>query len=174
LNHVALSGNLTRDPELRTLPSGTTVCDLRLAVNDRTKDGDNWIDKPGYFNITIWKGMGEWVAGNLKKGDGLAVTGRLRWREWEKDGNKREAIDVVADAIMPRTGTSGSSTPRENPSVRQAHTQDTDIPVDTDDLQPVYGTPDSDDVPFRAEPYRFEFDPDNSFQKQFERGLIEP
>jgi single-strand DNA-binding protein len=173
INDVCLSGNTTRDAELRATTGGTSVCSIRLAVNDRYKDGNgDWADRPNYFDITIFGGMGEWAAKNIHKGDSVAVHGRLRWREWEKDGVKRQAVEVIADTLVPMRA--GTSAPRENPNVRQAHTQDTDIPVDTDDLQPVYGTPDSDDVPFRAEPYRFEFDPDNSFQKQFERGLIEP
>jgi single-strand DNA-binding protein len=147
---VTLSGTLTRDPEVRTIPSGATVCSLRIASNERVKDGDQWTDKPGYYNITIWKGIGEWVGRTLHKGDEIAVSGRLRWREWEKDGNKREAIDITADSIMPRQrSTDGtSSQPRENPNVRQAHQQDTDIPVDTSDISPTdYGDPE-DDVPF--------------------------
>jgi single-strand DNA-binding protein len=160
LNHVAISGNLTRDPELRTLPSGATLCELRLAVNERNKDGNgNWTDRANYFNVTIWKGMGEWVAGNMKKGDGLAVTGRLRWHEWEKDGNKREAIDIIADAISVGRANTGSSPTRENPNVRQAHTQESDIPVDTTDISPTsYGDPE-DDIPFAHDVYPFEFDP---------------
>lgn len=158
LNHVALSGNLVRDPELRTTPTGATVCDLRIAANERIKDGENWTDRPMYFSVTIWRGTGEWVARNLHKGDAIAVTGRLQWREWEKDGQKREAVSIVADAIMPRTATT-TSPPRENPDIRQAHS---DIPADTTGLPeptPVYGDPDDDDVPFAHDASYFEWEP---------------
>jgi single-strand DNA-binding protein len=143
INAVSLSGNLTRDPELRTLPSGTTVCQIRLAVNERTKDGDNWIDRPNYFDVTIWSGLGEWLSKNTKKGDPLAVHGRLRWREWEKDGQKRQAVDVIADSIVPmRDGARSTS------SSEPVRTNETDIPVDSPSPSPTdYGDPE-DDIPF--------------------------
>jgi single-strand DNA-binding protein len=102
MNTVCLSGNLTADPELRHLPSGTALCKLRVAVNERVKDGTGeWSDRAMYFDVTVWSGIGEWVAGNLSKGDGIAVQGRLQWREWEKDGVKRQAVDIVAESIVP-------------------------------------------------------------------------
>lgn len=148
INHATLSGNLTRDPELRTLPSGTPVCSLRIASGERIKnDNGDWDDRPMYFNVSIFGGSGEWVARNLRKGDGIAVSGRLRWREWEKDGQRHESVEISADAIMPRAASSASGPVRESPEIRQAHT---DIPADSSDLPepaPVYGNPD-DDLPF--------------------------
>lgn len=114
INNVTISGNLTRDPELRTLPnSDTSVCSVSIAVNERTKNrqtGD-WEDRPNYFDVTIWKGLGEYIARELRKGDGLAVEGRLRWRSWEKDGQKRSAVDIIASSVvpMPRNGGGGGS-----------------------------------------------------------------
>jgi single-strand DNA-binding protein len=150
INHVTISGTLTRDPEVRTIPSGAVVCSLRIASNDRVKDGDQWTDKPGFYNITIWKGVGEYVGRTLHKGDDIAVSGRLRWREWEKDGNKREAVDIVAYDVMPRQRSSdGTSSSSSSSPVR---TSETDIPVDTADISPTaYGDPE-DDVPFKWEP----------------------
>ena len=146
LNHVALSGTLTRDPETRTIPSGANVCTLRIASNERIKDGDNWTDKPGYYNITIWKGVGEYIGRTLHKGDEIAVTGRLRWREWETDGKKREAIDIVADSVMPRPrNTDGNSSSSSGSSSSPVRTNETDIPADSP--TPVYGDPE-DDIPF--------------------------
>ncbi len=94
INRVVITGNLTRDPELRSLPSGTAVCDLRVAVNTRRKDGEEWVDKPNFFDVTVFGGQGEAVAQHLTKGRGVAVDGRLEWRELEtKDGDKRQAVD---------------------------------------------------------------------------------
>ena len=68
INRVVITGNLTDDPELRSTPSGTAVCDLRVACNTRRKDGEEWVDKPNYFNVTVWGGQGESVARYLTKG----------------------------------------------------------------------------------------------------------
>ena len=102
INRVVLVGNLTRDPELRHTPSGTAVCNLRLAVNTRRKDETGqWVDKPNYFDITVWGNQGERCAQYLTKGRPVAIDGRLEWREWETpEGNKRQAVDVVADTVQ--------------------------------------------------------------------------
>ena len=102
INRVVLVGNLSKDPELRHTPSGTAVCNLRLAVNTRRKDETGqWVDKPNYFDITVWGNQGERCAQYLSKGRPVAVDGRLEWREWETpEGNKRQAVDVVADSVQ--------------------------------------------------------------------------
>ncbi len=102
INRVVLVGNLTRDPELRHTPSGTAVCNLRLAVNTRRKDETGqWVDKPNYFDVTVWGNQGERCAQYLAKGRPVAVDGRLEWREWETpEGNKRQAVDIVADTVQ--------------------------------------------------------------------------
>jgi single-strand DNA-binding protein len=151
INSVSISGNLTRDPELRTTGSGTPVCGLRIAVNERRKNTvtNEWDDRANYFDVTVWKGLGEWLAGHLRKGDQIAVHGRLQWREWQdKDGNNRQSVDIVADSIVPvtRDGEGGGS--------RASRALESDVPIDTGDLPPVpvgtAATPvdDSDDIPF--------------------------
>jgi len=102
INRVVLVGNLTKDPELRHTPSGTAVCNLRLAVNTRRKDETGqWVDKPNYFDITVWGNQGERCAQYLSKGRPVGVDGRLEWREWETpEGNKRQAVEVVADTVQ--------------------------------------------------------------------------
>src|SRR4051794_36237559 len=82
INRVVITGNLTADPELRTLPSGTSVCKLRLACNTRRKDSASgeWVDKPNYLDVTVWGGLGETVAKHTAKGRGVAIDGRLEWR----------------------------------------------------------------------------------------------
>lgn len=113
VNVVVLVGNLTRDPELRATPSGTSVCSLRVAVNDRVKDQNTgeWGDKPNYFSVDVFGSQGERCAQWLSRGRQVAVQGRLRWREWEtQDGHKREAVSVVADNVQfigPREGAGG-------------------------------------------------------------------
>jgi len=103
VNSVVIVGNLTRDPELRATPSGTSVCSLRVAVNDRVKDPTTgeWGDKPNYFDVDVFGGQGERCAQYLARGRQVAVAGRLRWREWEtQDGQKRQAVSIVADNVQ--------------------------------------------------------------------------
>jgi single-strand DNA-binding protein len=102
INRVVLVGNLTKDPELRHTPSGTAVCNLRLAVNTRRKDETGqWVDKPNYFDVTVWGNQGERCAQYLAKGRPVGVDGRLEWREWEsQDGGKRQAVEIVADTVQ--------------------------------------------------------------------------
>jgi len=101
INRVVLVGNLTKDPELRPT-SGSSLCKLRIAVNTRRKDETGqWVDKPNYFDITVWGNQGERCAQYLTKGRPVAIDGRLEWREWETpEGNKRQAVDVVADTVQ--------------------------------------------------------------------------
>ena len=101
INRVIVVGILTRDPELRHTPSGMAVCSLRIAVNTTRKDETGqWVDKPNYFDVTVWGQQGENCAQYLSKGRPVAIDGRLEWREWEQDGNKRQAVEIVADNVQ--------------------------------------------------------------------------
>jgi len=110
VNVVVLVGNLTRDPELKAMPSGTSVCRLGLAVNERTKDPNSgeWGERPNYFDIDVFGAQGENCAQYLAKGRQVAIEGRLRWRSWETpEGQKRSAVSVVANNVQfigPRDG----------------------------------------------------------------------
>jgi single-strand DNA-binding protein len=100
VNRVVVSGNLTRDPELRQLAGGNSVCKLRIAVNTRKKDKDSnqWSDVPNYFDVTVWGAQGENVAKYCQKGSGLLIDGRLEWREWQaQDGQNRQAVEIIAE-----------------------------------------------------------------------------
>ncbi len=151
INRVVLTGNLTRDPELRSTPSGMHVCSLRVACNTRRKNNatGDWEDKPNYFDVTVWGAQGENCARFLSKGRPVAIDGRLEWREWDtQDGHKRQAIDIIADAVQflggrdDGAGGGGAGfTPRS------------DVPVNESDFQPA-GAPNGrsavsdDDIPF--------------------------
>jgi single-strand DNA-binding protein len=115
INRVVLTGNLTADPELRSLPSGTSVCRLRLATNTRRKDSTSgeWVDKPNYFDITVWGAHGETVARYTTKGSALAIDGRLEWREWDGDHGKRQAVDIIADTVQFLGSPNGRATNHE-------------------------------------------------------------
>jgi single-strand DNA-binding protein len=132
INRVIITGNLTRDPELRALPSGTSVCSLRVAVNTRRKDGSTgeWTDKANYFSVTVWGAQGDNCARFLSKGRPVAIDGRLEWREWEKEGVKREAIEIIADSVQFLGGR------EEGAGGGNGFQQRSDVPVDTGDFQP--------------------------------------
>ena len=154
INRVVLTGNLTRDPELRSTSSGMSVCSLRVACNTRRKDqstGD-WVDKPNFFDVTVWGAQGENCARFLSKGRPVAIDGRLEWREWQdKEGNTRQSIDIIADAVQFL----GSR--EDNGGGGNGFTPRSDVPADTSDFAPA-GAPagggqsssnaGDDDIPF--------------------------
>ena len=103
INRVVLTGNLAQEPELRSTPDGTAVCILRVASNARRKDASTgeWLDKPNYFDVTVFGAHGENAARYLAKGRAVAIDGRLDWREWQsQDGSKRQAVQIIADAVQ--------------------------------------------------------------------------
>ena len=102
INRVTLVGRLTRDPELRHIPSGTAVLELGLAVNGRQQDeAGNWVDKPNFFDVKVYGRQAETLAQHLQKGRRIGIDGRLDWRSWEaQDGTKRSKVDVVAQNVQ--------------------------------------------------------------------------
>jgi single-strand DNA-binding protein len=147
-----ITGNLTRDPELRHLGSGTAVCKLRVAVNSRRKDGQTgeWVDKPNYFDVTVWGAQGENCANYLAKGRPVAVEGRLDWREWEdQGGNKRQSVEIIANTVQflgSRDGSGGGNNGGGGFSPPQS-----DVPADTSDFGGApagAGSASEDDIPF--------------------------
>src|SRR5438270_10459448 len=102
INRVIITGNLTKDPDLGAMPGGGSVCSLRIACNGRRRNAEGqWEDAPNYFDVTVWGQQGENCAKYLSKGRGVAVDGRLRWREWnDKDGNKRQSVDIIAETVQ--------------------------------------------------------------------------
>ena len=120
-----LVGSLTRDPELRHTQSGKAVCSLRLAVNTRRKDEAWTVDKPNYFDITVWGNQGERCAQYLPKGRPVAIDGRLEWREWETpEGTSarrstwsptRCSSSAAAATASGRRGSGGGYIPSEVP-----------------------------------------------------------
>ncbi len=155
VNVVVITGNLTRDPELRHLGSGTAVCKLRVAVNSRRKDGQSgeWVDKPNYFDVTVWGAQGENCANYLGKGRPVAVEGRLDWREWEdQGGNKRQSVEIIANTVQflgSRDGSGGGGNASGGNGGGFAPPQ-SDVPADTSDFggAPAPAGASEDDIPF--------------------------
>ena len=155
VNVVVITGNLTRDPELRHLGSGTAVCKLRVAVNSRRKDGQSgeWVDKPNYFDVTVWGAQGENCANYLNKGRPVAVEGRLDWREWEdQGGNKRQSVEIIANTVQflgSRDGGGGNGNGGGGGGFAPPQS---DVPADMSDFggapAPAGGGGSEDDIPF--------------------------
>src|SRR5579871_1280022 len=102
LNRVVLIGRLTHDPELRALPSGQSVCNLRIACNGTRRDPDGgYQERPHFFNVAVFGTQGENVERYMRKGSRIALDGRLEWREWETDDHqRRQAVSVVAESVQ--------------------------------------------------------------------------
>ncbi len=100
-NRVVLVGNLTRDPELRSIPSGMSVLDVGLAVNDRRKDASgNWVEEATFVDITVWGRSAEVLAEYTRKGSQILVEGRLKMDSWEQEGQRRTKLKVVAERTV--------------------------------------------------------------------------
>ena len=153
INRVIITGNLTKDPEVRATAGGLSICSLRIATNTRRKDGQTgeWVDKANYFDVTVFGRQGENAARYLSKGRPVAIDGRLEWREWQdQSGNKRQSVEIVADNIQflggrDENGGGGGG--------GNGFTPRSDIPVDTNDYQPAgvssgAPAPADDDIPF--------------------------
>jgi single-strand DNA-binding protein len=141
LNRVVLTGNLTRDPELRSTTSGTSVCSLRIACNTRRKNSatGEWEDKPNYLDVTVWGAQGENCARFLAKGRPVAIDGRLEWRQWETpDGHKRQSVVIIADAVQFLGG-------RDSDPDKASHDG---AGADDDEPAHVGAGADEDDIPF--------------------------
>ena len=154
INRVVLTGNLTKDPDVRNNPaSGLSVCKLRLAVNTRRKNNatGDWEDKANFFNVTVFGRQAESCGNFLHKGRPVAIDGRLEWSEYEVDGQKRQSVDIIAENVQFLGGRddagNGSGNGYSSSSIRAA---ESDIPADTSDFETasVGSGPSDDDIPF--------------------------
>ena len=99
-NRVILVGNLTRDPELRYIPSGTAVSDIGLAVNDRVKRNDQWVEETTFVEVTLWARLAEIANEYLSKGSPVLIEGRLKLDTWEKEGQKHSKLKVIGERMQ--------------------------------------------------------------------------
>ena len=101
INRVIISGNLTRDPELRNTAGGVSILGFGVAVNDRRRNAQTgeWEDYPNYIDCTMFGARAESLSRILTKGMKVSIEGKLRWSQWEKDGQKRSKIEVIVDEL---------------------------------------------------------------------------
>ncbi|MDR3316342.1 MAG: single-stranded DNA-binding protein [Coriobacteriales bacterium] len=138
INKVLISGNLTRDPELRATGSGMPILGLGVAVNDRRKNQSTgeWEDYPNFIDCTMFGTRAESVARFLSKGSKVAIEGKLRWSQWEREGQKRSKIEVIIDEIeflssrdgAPSSAVLPRSAETEIPPAPEITVYDEDIP----------------------------------------------
>ncbi len=102
INRVVLVGRLTRDPELRSLPSGAGVCNLQVACNSTRRDaGGQYHDEPNYFDVSVFGASAEHVHRHTRRGSRVGIDGRLQCREWKtRDQQARQAVSVLAGSVM--------------------------------------------------------------------------
>lgn len=93
-------GNLTRDVQLKTLPSGSSVCDFGLAMNDKVKRNDQWVDEPTFIDVTLFGKTAEAASNYLSKGSSVMIEGRLKLEQWEKDGVKHSRHKIIGDKMQ--------------------------------------------------------------------------
>ena len=115
INRVVMIGRLTRDPELRGLPSGVSVCGLRVACSSSRKSADgDYLERPNYFDVSVYGAPAESVSRYTRKGSRVAIDGRLEWREWEtSDQQKRQAVSIVAETVQFLDSPGGQGQERE-------------------------------------------------------------
>jgi single-strand DNA-binding protein len=117
-NKVILLGNVTRDPELRYISSGTAVTDIGLAVNDRRKNAQGeWVEETTFVDVTLWGRTAEVAGEYVSKGSPLLIEGRLKLDQWEKDGKKNSKLRVVCDRMQLLGSRGGEGGSRGKPRV---------------------------------------------------------
>ena len=152
INRVIITGNLTKDPDHRTLSSNSnSVCSLRVACNGRRRNSEGvWEDAPNFFDVTVWGAQADNCAKFLHKGRGVAIDGRLQWREWtDQQGNKRQSVDIIAENVQFLGGRDDAG--NGNGYASSARPAESDVPIDTADFDrtPVGASAVADDdIPF--------------------------
>ncbi len=125
INKAIISGNIGQDPEIRQTQSGTAILSFSVAVNERVKDADgNWSDRANWVRCTLFGKRAESIANYLTKGTKVAIEGKLRWSQWEADGQKRSKVEVIVDEIefmsrRDQQGGQGGYQPQAQPAYQQ-------------------------------------------------------
>jgi len=149
-NRVILVGNLTRDPELRYIPSGTAVAEIGLAVNDRVKRNDQWVDETTFVDVTLWARTAEVASEYLSKGSPVLIEGRLKFDQWENnEGQKRSKLRVVGERMQMLSGKGGGGGGGGAPRPQQSSQYSQPAPAQDSHEPPPSSEPSGgDDIPF--------------------------
>ena len=145
-NRVVLMGNITRDIELRHTPNGTAVTDVGVAINDRVKRNGEWVEETTFVECTLWGRTAEVANQYLSKGSPIFLDGRLRFEQWETDGQKRSRLKVVCERLqlLPKNGKTANG---EQTEAQAANGNSQPVPAGAG--EPIHaGPPADDDIPF--------------------------
>lgn len=137
-NQVTLAGNLTRDVDLKHTQGGTAVATIGLAINERRKQGESWVDDTVFVDVTLWGRTAEVAGEYLAKGSPVLISGRLRFEQWEKEGQKRSKLSVTGDKLQMLGSRRGDNTSQDG------RTEDEYSQVAKNPAQPTA----PDDIPF--------------------------
>lgn len=139
INMAVITGNVTRDPELRYTPSGTAVCSFGVATNHSIKKDDQWTDVPTFHNIVVWGKQAEYISGVVKKGMRISLTGRIDNRQYDaKDGTKRYISEIIADTVVPFTNrASAEVSPEEAPTEDNTPPTESETAVTDDKVEDI-------------------------------------
>jgi single-strand DNA-binding protein len=132
LNSVNIMGNLTRDPELKNISAGKSVCTLSIANNRVYSKNNEKVTEVSYFDVDVWGASAENCAKYLKKGSGIIVEGRLKQDRWEKDGKTQSRVRITANSVhfMPKRNDEAGSAKSDPNSALDAHAADSIAPED--------------------------------------------
>ena len=152
-NRVVLVGNLTRDVELRFTPQGTAVTDVSLAVNERVKRNEQWVDEVNFFDITLWGRTAEIAGEYLGKGSSILIEGRLKLDRWEQEGQKRSKIKIIGEKMQMLGAKGGGGGGGGGSSSGNSNSAGNSTPHSNNqnskpEPQPSQGPPPADEVPF--------------------------
>ena len=149
INRVVISGNIGGDPNLRQTASGMQVLSFSVAVNDRVKGEDGqWTDRPNWIDCTMFGARAQSVSRFLSKGSKVAIEGKLRWSQWERDGQKRSKIEVIVDEIEFMTSRGDGPSQATAQPVRQQAPYQPQMGGMPQAVGPVTGTIYDDNIPF--------------------------
>lgn len=150
-NRVVIVGNLTRDVELRYTPTGTAVTDIALAINDRVKKNDQWVDEVNFFDVTLWGRTAEVAGEYLSKGSSVLIEGKLKQDRWEQEGKTRSKVKIVGEKMQMlssrNTGGAGGrpSGPHTSTDATPQNAPAQNAPAQS---APAQSAPPHDEVPF--------------------------
>lgn len=154
INRVNISGNLTRDPELKATQAGTQVLSFGVAVNDRRRNAQtgNWEDYPNFIDCVMFGTRAEAVSRYLSKGMKVAIEGKLRYSSWERDGQRRSKIEVIVDEIDFMSSRAGGQAAPQNANASGMASQQSSYQAQGSTSAPVVTPPAADvyeaDIPF--------------------------
>ena len=131
INRVTITGNLTRDPDLRSTAGGMPVLGFGVAVNDRRKNQQTgeWEDYPNFIDCTMFGARAQSISRFLSKGSKVAIEGKLRWSQWERDGQKRSKIEVIVDEIEFMSARNDNTAPRNTMNAPMVNTAPAAAPM---------------------------------------------